>query len=267
LQHRSIIHHQKEKIKHSKGEVTMQRKFFMYVACAVFALSTTVAMADVKCPTGQIATKGVCAQPTPNQGLELLLDGNKNFAKGQVQHLDKYSDPAVRKEVAAGQHPYAIVLTCSDSRVPPEILFDKGLGEIFTVRVAGNIVAPHELGSIEYALEHLKANLIVVLGHERCGAVSSTYAAYGTVVDGNIGSLIKDINPAVTNVIGHNPKPTGTLEQAAQVEECIVENIKLVSESLEAKSPIIEELVKSGAAKIVRAKYDLDDGLVRVLGE
>jgi carbonic anhydrase len=233
-------------------------------ACVVFAVP---AMADVVCPVGQIATRGVCAQPTPAQGLELLLSGNRNFAKGSVTHLDKFSDPAVRKEVALGQHPYAIVLTCSDSRVPAEILFDKGLGEIFTVRVAGNIVAPHELGSIEYALEHLGANLIVVLGHERCGAVKSTYDAYPAEVEGNIGSLVKDITPAVEAVVGSTPKPTGTLEQAAQVEECVVKNIKLVSEALETKSPIIKEFVELGKAKIVRAKYDLDSGLVQVLGE
>jgi carbonic anhydrase len=233
-------------------------------ACVIFAVP---AMAEVVCPTGQIATRGVCAQPTPAQGLELLLSGNRNFAKGSVTHLDKFSDPAVRKEVALGQHPYAIVLTCSDSRVPAEILFDKGLGEIFTVRVAGNIVAPHELGSIEYALEHLGANLIVVLGHERCGAVKSTYDAYPAEVEGNIGSLVKDITPAVEAVVGSTPKPTGSLEQAAQVEECVVENIKLVSKALETKSPIIKEFVELGKAKIVRAKYDLDSGLVQVLGE
>jgi carbonic anhydrase len=242
----------------------MKKVLLTVAACVVFAVP---ALADVKCPVGQIATKGVCAQPTPDQGLALLLDGNKNFAKGAVTHLDKFSDPAVRKEVALGQHPYAIVLTCSDSRVPAEILFDKGLGEIFTVRVAGNVVAPHELGSIEYALEHLGANLIVVLGHERCGAVKSTYDAYPAVGEGNIASLLESITPAVEAVVGHNPKPTGAVEQAAQVEECVVENIKLVSESLETKSPIIKEFVELGKAKIVRAKYDLDDGIVKVLGE
>jgi carbonic anhydrase len=243
----------------------MQKFVSLFTIIATFVLFSTAAMADIKCPVGQIPTKGVCAQPTPDQGLALLLDGNKNFAKGSVTHLDKFSDPAVRKEVAAGQHPYAVILTCSDSRVPPEILFDKGLGEIFVVRVAGNIVAPHELGSIEYALEHLGANLIVVLGHERCGAVKSTYDAFGTVVGGNIGSLVDAINPAVAAVIGNLPKPTGALEQAAQVEECVLENIKLVSESLETKSPIIKELVEAKKVEIFQAKYDLDDGLVKVL--
>jgi carbonic anhydrase len=223
-------------------------------------------MADFVCPVGQIATKGVCAQPTPDQGLALLLEGNRDFAKGNLLHLDLYSLPAVRKVLASGQNPYAVVLTCSDSRLSPEILFDKGLGEIFTVRVAGNIVAPHELGSIEYAIEHLKSNLIVVLGHERCGAVKATYDTYPGEGEGNIGSLIKDIYPAVEAVVGHNPKPTGATEQAAQVEECVLENIKLVSESLESKSPIIKEFKETGKLKIVRAKYDLDTGIVSILG-
>ncbi|MBC7963465.1 MAG: carbonic anhydrase [Steroidobacteraceae bacterium] len=238
-------------------------------ACGLFVapVLATGTNFPVICPVGQIATRGVCAQPTPDQGLKLLLEGNRNFAKGNLLHLAVLSNPAVRKVLALGQHPYAVVLTCSDSRLPAEILFDKGLGEIFTVRVAGNVVAPHELGSIEYAIEHLGANLVVVLGHERCGAVKATYDTYPGEGEGNIGSLVKDIYPAVEAVLGGNPKPTGTAEKAAQVEECIVENIKLVSESLEAKSPIIKEYKELGKIKIFRAKYDLDDGIVRVLGE
>ena len=227
----------------------------LFLAAAVCVVCAAPALADVTCPVGQIATKGVCAQPTPEQGLKLLLEGNKNFAKGAVTHLDKFSDPAVRKEVAAGQHPYAIVLTCSDSRLPAEIIFDKGLGEIFVVRVAGNIVDRHELGSIEYALEHLHANLIVVLGHERCGAVTAAFEANGISDGSNIGSLIESIAPAVieTKAVG------------GDVEECIITNINKVAEELEARSTIIKEAVEAGHAKIVRAKYDLDSGLVKVL--
>jgi carbonic anhydrase len=224
------------------------------------------AMADeVACTTGMYKFDNVCVKPNPEQGLELLLKGNEKFIKGDLDLLKKYSTPAVRKGLSAGQKPFAVVLTCSDSRVAPEILFDKGLGEIFVVRVAGNIVAPHELGSIEYALEHLGANLIVVLGHEKCGAVKATYENYPNHVEGNIGSLTESIYPAVEEVVGHLPKPTAATAQAAQVEECVVENIKLVSESLESKSVIIKELVELGETKIVRAKYDLDDGKVVVL--
>lgn len=244
----------------------MKKVLLAAAACLVFAVPA-MADEDVRCATGTYNFEGACAKPSAEQGLELLLKGNAKFIKGDLDLLKKYSSPAVRKEIALGQKPFAVILTCSDSRLSPEILFDKGLGEIFVVRVAGNIVAPHELGSIEYALEHLGANLIVVLGHEKCGAVSATYGAYPSEVEGNIGSLVKDIAPAVEAVLGSNPKPAGAVEQAAQVEECIVENIKLVSESLETKSPIIKELVEKGETKIVRAKYDLDSGKVTVLGE
>jgi carbonic anhydrase len=240
----------------------MKKVLLAVAACVMFAVP---ALADeVACTTGMYKIDDVCVKPSPEQGLELLLKGNAKFIKGDLTLLAKYSTPTVRKGLALGQKPFAVVLTCSDSRVAPEILFDKGLGEIFVVRVAGNIVAPHELGSIEYALEHLGANLIVVLGHEKCGAVSATYGAYPTHVEGNIGSLTESIYPAVDTVVA-GTKPADTVAQAAQVEECIVENIKLVSESLEAKSAIIKELVEKGETKIVRAKYDLDEGKVVVL--
>lgn len=234
------------------------------LTAAAFVMFAVPVLADT-CATGTYKFDEVCVKPNPEQGLELLLAGNAKFIKGDLELLTKYAKPYVRTEVAAGQKPFAVVLTCSDSRVPPEILFDKGLGEIFVVRVAGNIVAPHELGSIEYALEHLGANLIVVLGHERCGAVKSTYGAYPGHVEGNIGSLTESIYPAVDKVVA-GTKPTDATEQAAQVEECIIENIKMVSESLETKSTIIKELVEKGETKIVRAKYDLDSGKVVVLG-
>jgi len=251
------------------------KQFFLAVAACVLLVVPTLAD-SIKCSVGQFETNGVCTKPTPEQSLALLLAGNENFVnfKG-ISHINKYSDPLIRKEVALGQHPFAIILACSDSRVPPEILFDKGLGEIFTVRVAGNVIAPHELGSIEYALEHLGANLIVVLGHERCGAVSATYDAYEVPepeYEGNIGSLLTSIYPAVNVVLKGDPPikpgtpadPVLAAKRAAQVEECVLENIKLVSESLEVKSPIIKEFVELGKAMIVRAKYDLDTGIVTV---
>jgi carbonic anhydrase len=236
------------------------------LSAIMFVMFAVPVLADVTCTTGTYNFDGVCAKPTPEQGLELLLKGNAKFIKGDLELLKKYATPSVRKEVALGQKPFAIILTCSDSRLSPEILFDKGLGEIFVVRVAGNVVAPHELGSIEYALEHLGANLIVVLGHEKCGAVSATYGAYPAHVEGNIGSLTESIYPAVDKVVA-GTKVTGAVAQAAQVEECIVENIKQVSASLEANSVIIKDLVEKGETKIIRARYDLDDGKVAVLAE
>jgi len=193
---------------------------------------------------------------TPDQALAKLLEGNSHFVKGDLDNLDKMSEARNRTLVAAGQHPYAIILACSDSRVPPEILFDKGLGEIFVVRVAGNIVERHELGSIEYAIEHLGASLVMVLGHERCGAVTAAFNANGISDGSNIGSLVESIAPAVVE----------TKAVGGDVEECIVSNVKKVAEELEARSAIIKENVELGKVKIVRAKYDLDDGKVTLLG-
>jgi carbonic anhydrase len=197
------------------------------------------------------------ASVTPEQALEKLMDGNSRFVKGDLDNLDRMSEAKNRTLVAGGQHPYAIILACSDSRVPPEILFDKGLGELFVVRVAGNIVERHELGSIEYAIEHLGAKLIMVLGHERCGAVTAAFNANGLSDGSNIGSLVESIAPAVVE----------TKAVGGDIEECIVTNIKKVSEELEARSAIVKEGVEAGTVKIVRAKYDLDDGKVTLLGE
>jgi carbonic anhydrase len=234
----------------------MKKVLLAVAACLMFVVPA-LADSDLNCATGTYNFKGVCAKPTPEQGLELLMQGNAKFVKGDLSLLTKYSKPSERTEVAAGQKPFAIVLTCSDSRLPAEIIFNKGLGEIFVVRVAGNIVERHELGSIEYALEHLGANLIVVLGHERCGAVTAAFNANGVSDGSNIGSLIESIAPAVKET-----KATG-----GGVEECIISNIKKVSEELEARSTIIKELVEKKETKIVRAKYDLDSGVVQILGE
>lgn len=206
---------------------------------------------------GNALASGTPTAVTPDQALAKLLEGNSHYVSGNLDNLDKMSEAKNRTLVAGGQHPYAIILACSDSRVPPEILFDKGLGELFVVRVAGNIVERHELGSIEYAIEHLGAKLIMVLGHERCGAVTAAFNANGISDGSNIGSLVESIAPAVVE----------TKSVGGDIEECIVTNIKKVSEELEARSAIVKEGIEAGTVKIVRAKYDLDDGKVTVLGE
>jgi len=201
---------------------------------------------------------------SPEQSLQLLLDGNNHFAQsGTVEHLDKMASTERRKEVATTQKPAAVIIACSDSRVPPELLFDKGLGEIFVVRVAGNIVGPHELGSVEYAVEHLGAKLVMVLGHERCGAVTATYDAHvaGSKVEGNIGSLVTSIKPAVKRVLVHGAKGT----KAEIVDQCIRENVRNVAGQLKSHSRIIREELEKGSIKLVKAYYDLDDGKVSLL--
>lgn len=230
------------------------KRFTVVLALIGALLSASVALASTT----------ATATVTPDQALQYLMDGNRHFVKGDLDHLDHYSEASRRISLAAGQHPYAIILTCSDSRVPPEILFDKGLGEIFVARVAGNIASASELlGSIEYGAEHLGASLIMVLGHSKCGAVTATYDAHvtGAVPEKNIDSLVKAIDPAVTEVLATNP--AGTVDEV--IEECIVENINKVTESIEANSPIIKEMVEAGKVKIVKAKYDVTTGVVSLV--
>ncbi|HYA41584.1 MAG TPA: carbonic anhydrase [Syntrophobacteraceae bacterium] len=196
---------------------------------------------------------------TADEALKKLLEGNLNFSTNQLTLYDS-SGPNARQALAAVQSPYAVILSCSDSRVPPEIIFDKGLGEIFVVRVAGNIPDPVIVGSIEYAVEHLGCPLIMVLGHKRCGAVTAAVDAQGRP-DGNLGAIMKAIEPAVRQAT----KEVKGNDKLDLVEAAIVNNIRLTAKSLVKQSPIIRKLVQSGKVRIVEAKYDLDDGIVKIL--
>ncbi|TWJ19412.1 carbonic anhydrase [Geobacter argillaceus] len=196
---------------------------------------------------------------TADEALQKLLEGNKRYVEQQMTG-QKLSDAHTRETLATSQHPYAIILSCSDSRVPPEIVFDKGLGEVFVVRVAGNVPDPVVLGSVEYAAEHLGSPLVVVLGHERCGAVTAAVEAKGKP-EGNLGAIIKTIAPAVKQA---RTEYKGA-DKAALVETAIDDNVKLVAANLTKQSSLLKHLVKEGKLKIVAAKYDLDDGQVRLL--
>jgi carbonic anhydrase len=197
----------------------------------------------------------------PDESLKRLMDGNQRYQNSAMKTCE-VSNKARREEVAKGQKPYAIIVSCSDSRVPPEIIFDASLGDIFVIRVAGNIVDGIALGSIEYAVEHLGSPLIMVLGHTRCGAVTATLESEGKA-EGNIGEIIKTILPAVERAKGLKQD----LDKPALLEVAIDENIKLVAETLEKRSPIIKKLVSEGKVKIVKAKYNLDTGAVTILDE
>ena len=224
----------------------------MVVLLALGALLLVATVASASGGTGAAAI-------TADEALQRLMDGNQRYVAYQMTG-QKLSDPNTRQSLTKGQSPYAIILCCSDSRVPPEIVFDKGLGEIFVVRVAGNIPDPIILGSIEYAAEHLGSPLVVVLGHERCGAVTAAVDAKGEG-EGNIGAIIKTIAPAVSLA----EKEAKGKEKTEFVEATIDLNIKLVCDSLTKQSQIIKHLVDEGKLKIVGAKYDLDDGKVTLL--
>lgn len=220
------------------------------LAIAVATLAASVGLAFASA-----GTAGVGA----DEALQKLLDGNKRFVEAKMNSTSM-CDATARGKLAKSQHPFAIILSCSDSRVPPELIFDQALGEIFVIRVAGNVADPVVLGSIEYAAEHLGSHLIMVLGHERCGAVTATVNAKGKP-EGNLGSIVKAIEPAAKEA-----KKIAKGKPAEEVVECAVDvNAKLVAASLTKRSKVLAEELKSGKIKVVAAKYDLDDGTVSLL--
>ena len=187
-----------------------------------------------------------------DKALQKLMDGNNRYVSAQMSHPNQTT--ARRTEITGGQHPFAIIVGCSDSRVPPEIIFDQGLGDLFVVRLAGHVLSDEALGSIEYALEHLGTRLIMVLGHDNCGAV--TAAVKGGDIPGHIGSIVKAIAPAVKKA---KSQPGDLLENA------IRENVAMVVDQLRSSSPLLAHLVKDGILKIIGAYYRLDDGKVTLV--
>jgi len=194
-----------------------------------------------------------------DEALERLIDGNRHYLEGQMGAC-RASDAARREGLANGQKPYAIILSCSDSRVQPEIIFDKSLGELFVIWVAGNVPDPVVLGSIEYAAEHIGSPLIMVLGHERCGAVTAAVDSKGKA-EGNIGAIVKAIYPSVQKSM----KRMKGKSKAEIVEASVDENVKLVAANLTKRSSVLNRLAKEGKIRIVTARYDLDDGKVTLL--
>jgi carbonic anhydrase len=198
----------------------------------------------------------VFAGTAGDESLQKLMDGNKRYVSGDLAKKNIGDDR--RKELLKGQKPFAIVITCSDSRVPPELLFDQGLGDIFVIRVAGNVVDPIELGSIEYGAEHLNAPLLILLGHSKCGAVKATLETKGKA-EGNIGAIVKKIDPAAKAAT----KKGGSDEEI--LEAAIKGNLRNVYKDIMTKSTIIPHLAKEGKLKIVAAEYSLSTGQVEMV--
>ena len=189
---------------------------------------------------------------TPHDALARLMAGNARFVAYKEQHPDE--SRARRKELTGGQHPFAVILGCSDSRVPPELLFDEGLGDLFVIRVAGNVVDDDILASIEYAVEHLGTKLVVVLGHERCGAVSAAVSGESPV--GHLGTLLSAIKPSVA-ATANSP--------GDHVHNCVVENARRVAQQIRESEPVLKAAIKREGLKVVAADYELDTGKVRLL--
>ena len=198
----------------------------------------------------------VYARSAGDESLQKLMDGNKRYVSGDLAKKNIGDDR--RKELLKGQKPFAIVVTCSDSRVPPELLFDQGMGDIFVIRVAGNVVDQIELGSIEYGAEHLNAPLLILLGHSNCGAVKATLETKGKA-EGNIGAIVKKIAPAAKAA----QKKGGSEEEI--LEAAIQGNLRNVYKDLMSKSTIIPHLTKEGKLKIVAGEYSLATGKVEMI--
>src|SRR5215813_1039303 len=191
---------------------------------------------------------------TAESALAELKAGNDHHARHQYQH--PHETAARQRELASAQSPHAQILSCSDSRVPPEIIFDQGLGDLFVIRVAGNVATDTELGSLEYGAEHLHIPLIVVLGHEHCGAVTATVE--GGPPEGHISALVNLIKPAVEKTRGLPGDPVANAVRA---------NVEMVVKQLRSSTPILSEMVAHGQLKIVGAVYSLDTGKVSWLPE
>lgn len=200
---------------------------------------------------------------TGTEALEMLGAGNQRFVAGTPQKT-LHIDPQHRNELVGGQKPMAMVLACSDSRVPVEIIFDQGLGDLFVIRVAGNIAAPSQIGSIEFAAEHFGTQLVVVLGHSRCGAVAATLEAFKHPTEKgseNLLSIVKRIRPALEPLLESEPPPPDLLQQAVRANICASARL------LRQDSPLIEEFVQQGKLQIVGAEYSLESGVVAFFEE
>src|SRR5271166_31023 len=225
--------------KTDKGEAMVMRdrkvlaRILMLLLIAALSMTTTrAAMAAAAAPT-----------MSAEQALKLLLEGNQRFVAGKLEHPNQ--TPARRAEVAKGQHPFASVLACSDSRTPPEIIFDRGLGDLFTVRVAGNVADQVVIESLDYSVTHLGVRVVMVLGHRRCGAVIAAVEGHD-VAGEDVGPMLSELKPAVAAT---RDMPGDPIENAVRA------NVKLVMLNL-ASSPELRPMVISGELKIVGGIYD-----------
>jgi|TARA_B110000090_G_scaffold104003_1_gene116753 carbonic anhydrase len=198
-------------------------------------------------------TKSTQEQITPTAALQMLIDGNARFVQNKMIQRDLQEQIA---DTSEGQFPFAAILSCIDSRVPAEIVFDQGIGDVFSARVAGNIVNEDVLGSIEYACKVAGSKIVVVMGHTKCGAVT---AACNNVELGNITALLSKIKPAVKKY------STGVEMDEETIERVAVQNVLFSIEAMKSDSPILAEMVESNEILIVGAIYNVSNGQVKFI--
>jgi len=193
---------------------------------------------------------------TATEALARLRDGNRRFVEAEA-----IGNQGHRPSLAAGQEPFAIVLGCSDSRVPAELVFDLGFGDLFVIRVAGNIVAPSQVGSVEFAAARFGSPLVVVMGHTQCGAITATLeelAGEATSQSRNLRSIVDRVRPSVESVMALG----GNLDPAALVREAVRANVRASADHLRHGSEILERLIRDGRLLVVGAEYSLETGTV-----
>jgi carbonic anhydrase len=206
-------------------------------------------------PKDSAHAKPAKAMPSADQVWSELMAGNKRFVAGKQR---SYGVVALRHKLNSGQNPNVIILSCSDSRVSPELVFDQSLGDLFVVRTAGNVADPVALGSIEYAISHIHSPLLVVMGHQQCGAVAAACSG-DKMPTTNLDAIVDKIDPAVKKAKSTNPPDL--------IEAAVKDNVHQSASDLVANSSIVREAVKGGQVKIVEAEYELDSGKVVRLNE
>ena len=239
--------------------------FTMIFAISFFAINVNAAQTEplkisndnAVMDKDEVMTAEKQAKLTPKEVLKDLMDGNKRFVKNQETNWDL---PMQAQETASGQYPKAVVLACIDSRVPVEFIFDQGIGDIFTARVAGNFENVDILGSMEFGAKVAGSKLILVLGHEHCGAVK---AAIDGVELGNITEMLDEIEPAVDK--SQDFKGDKTSKNEEFVAHVCENNVEITMNDIRERSPILKEMEDKGEIMIVGAVYDLDTGVVTLL--
>ena len=223
---------------------------YLYLAIALSLIGSGLAQnAEPAHHTAHAAASH--AKPSADKVWAELMDGNKRFVAGKPRTYDVV---ALRRKLVAKQSPNVIILSCSDSRVSPELTFDQSVGDLFVVRTAGNVADPVALGSIEYAVEHIHSPLLVVMGHQKCGAVMAACSGE-KMPSSNLDAIMNKIDPAVTQAKTY-AKADDLLESA------IKENVHQSAKDVLANSEIIRNAVKAGALSVVEAEYQLDTGEV-----
>ena len=193
------------------------------------------------------------------KALERLRDGNRRFVSDIRSHT--IASGTRRDELAAGQDPFAIILGCSDSRVPAEIVFDQGLGDLFVIRVAGNIVAPSQVGSVEFAAERYGTRLVVVLGHSQCGAIIATLEELQRPSENqspNLRAIVDRVRPSVEGLLATDLRH----DLSALVDEAVRANITASVDHLRHGSVLLEQLIRANGLLVVGAEYSLETGMV-----